>query len=111
MRPKKKKISRKASKSAAKEDYMSNQLDKTGYPKTMYRKKEHKRIAKAEAAREASNKAIMDEVKGTGTKRDTKKAFKKTKRAERRLGFKKGEVSQALLDRSLKDLKKKFKMK
>lgn len=110
MRPKKK-ISRKASKSAAKEDYISNQLDKTGYPKTLYRKKEQKRIAKAETARDAASKAIRDEVKGTGTKRSTKKAIRKSNRAERRLGFKKGEVSQAMLDRSIKDLKKKFKKK
>ena len=111
MRPKRKKISRKTSKSIAKEDYMSNQLDQTGYPKTLYREKEKKRIAKAEASRKAAGKAIRDEVKGTGTKRDTKKAIRKSNRAERRLGFKKGEVSQALLDQSIKNLKKKFKMK
>ncbi|MAN63320.1 MAG: hypothetical protein CMI60_15385 [Parvibaculum sp.] len=104
MKPKKK-IRRKHSKSFAKEDYMSNQLNKTGYSE-IYRDKEKKKIAKAESRNDAARKAIKDEARGIGTKRDTKKAIRKSNRAERRLGFKKGEVSQALYKKIMRDIKK-----
>ena len=91
MRPIKKKISRKASKSAAREDYLSNQTEGTGYS-DLYRKKEKKKISKAEAARANAKKAVINEIKGSGSRNATKKAARKVGRAERSLGVKKGEV-------------------
>lgn len=84
---------------------MSNQLNKTGYS-DIYRDKEKKKIAKAESRNDSVRKAIKDEARGVGTKKATKKAINKRNRSEKRLGFKKGEVRNALfaqIERSLKN--------
>lgn len=93
-RPNPRRDARKASSAAAKKDYYDKQVSDKEYSGG-YRKKDEKRIDKAESAR-------RNLISSGGDGKQFNKAKRQVARAERKLGFEKNEVNKAIKKASTK---------